>query len=601
MNMKKLVFLVLMFTLIMGVSLNATTRSFYQHIVCANPYLITDYVTNTGTTTSANYLLEAWTNGDNYTTRLATGVTPVTSLRVTKLSAAYAVAYVQFSAFGAALPVPPGAIVRMKLTYIGAGEHNGENVTWNFTVPDGTAAIYNDPTYTLLYGGVGQLGYDVVVPPTPPVVTGYPVHVNSNIDGATVFMDGSAVGVADWTSAELLTGSHTFAVMDIATLVTPLPQTVDITHETTIDLNYTSAAGTTIGGGSGIVATGEVDVVTPVLTLGGMVNAPGLLVVTQITPGKAAYAGYTNVWTVYQVWASDVAMLNGGSLIFNYASTTPTYFAAHWGNYYPGPAPNQPGYAFNGAANHGFMLGDAPFTAATYTPGVLTLAPIPFWGGKGPGTFEVILNLDPNTDLPVELSSFTAALSAQMFVNLQWTTESETNNLGFNVYRSTIANDTNPTKVNLNMIGGTNSSTTHNYSFVDDQVEPETTYYYWLEMVPLNGQSTFSTSVMVSTVGGGSTPTPVTATVLNNAYPNPFRANGSTNIDVSVKAGDTATLTIFNVLGQTVKTYNLSSGVNNKITWNGRDYKNAVCGSGIYFYKLTSASVNQTKKMIIVR
>jgi hypothetical protein len=39
----------------------------------------------------------------------------------------------------------------------------------------------------------------------------------------------------------------------------------------------------------------------------------------------------------------------------------------------------------------------------------------------------------------------------------------------------------------------------------------------------------------------------------------------------------------------------------NNLNWNGKDSKGNVCGSGIYFYKLSTPSMNMTKKMVIVK
>jgi flagellar hook assembly protein FlgD len=87
---------------------------------------------------------------------------------------------------------------------------------------------------------------------------------------------------------------------------------------------------------------------------------------------------------------------------------------------------------------------------------------------------------------------------------------------------------------------------------------------------------------------------------MDNAYPNPFRAGDGTTIKVDVKAGDTGTVTIYNILGQVVKTFPVNQGTNN-LKWNARDSKGNLCGNGIYFYKLSTNSLNQTKKMVIVK
>ena len=91
-----------------------------------------------------------------------------------------------------------------------------------------------------------------------------------------------------------------------------------------------------------------------------------------------------------------------------------------------------------------------------------------------------------------------------------------------------------------------------------------------------------------------------TVTSMGNAYPNPFKQASSTSIDVRIKAGENGTVTIYNILGQAVKTFRVNEG-DHKLTWNGKDARGNNCGSGIYFYKLSTPSTNVTKKMVIVK
>ncbi len=197
--------------------------------------------------------------------------------------------------------------------------------------------------------------------------------------------------------------------------------------------------------------------------------------------------------------------------------------------------------------------------------------------------------------LPVELSSFSAILTAQNFVKLTWVTESETNMNGYNVYRNETADYAAATHIGYQ--ASTNSSTQHVYSHTDNEVETNNTYYYWLECVDFNGTSTLYGPQYV-TVVGNDVPNLPNATALKNAYPNPFKT--STTIAVDVKEGENATVTIYNILGQAVMTYRVPAGSHN-LNWNGRDSKGNNCGSGIYFYKLSSPTMNQTKKMVIVK
>jgi len=89
----------------------------------------------------------------------------------------------------------------------------------------------------------------------------------------------------------------------------------------------------------------------------------------------------------------------------------------------------------------------------------------------------------------------------------------------------------------------------------------------------------------------------IMGSLLVSAYPNPFLIgmSNSTNINVTIKAGETGTVTIFNIKGQTVKLFPLKAG-EHTLTWDGKN-----CGSGIYFYKLITPSVNTTKKLVLLK
>lgn len=88
---------------------------------------------------------------------------------------------------------------------------------------------------------------------------------------------------------------------------------------------------------------------------------------------------------------------------------------------------------------------------------------------------------------------------------------------------------------------------------------------------------------------------------LNQNYPNPF--NPSTVITYAVpKAGD-YTLTIYNLLGQKVRT--LATGAHSigqhQAQWDGMDKNGARVSSGIYFYTLSGQGVKMSRKMVLVR
>jgi len=83
---------------------------------------------------------------------------------------------------------------------------------------------------------------------------------------------------------------------------------------------------------------------------------------------------------------------------------------------------------------------------------------------------------------------------------------------------------------------------------------------------------------------------------LDQNYPNPF--NPSTTISFTLPSESNITLEIYNMAGQLSATLvddKLSQG-NHKVQWQA-----ANLSSGIYFYKLTSGSSSQTKRMILLK
>lgn len=253
----------------------------------------------------------------------------------------------------------------------------------------------------------------------------------------------------------------------------------------------------------------------------------------------------------------------------------------------------------------GIPQGFAPYTFNGYTSGEYKCLadcwedwlPTSVYFGPITASMEIHFYAYPTGQcVPVELSSFTAMLTSQYFVNLTWVSQSETVMLGYRVYRSETNAQADAIMITDSMVPATNTSTTQTYSVQDTEVEIGHTYYYWLESVDM-GSSQFHGPVSVL-VEGEVPPILPEITSMKGAYPNPFKAN--TNIEVSLKAGESGSVTIYNVLGQVVRTFNVEQGTHT-IQWDGMNSKGDTCGSGIYFYKLATPSVNQTKKMVIVK
>ena len=196
---------------------------------------------------------------------------------------------------------------------------------------------------------------------------------------------------------------------------------------------------------------------------------------------------------------------------------------------------------------------------------------------------------------PVTLSSFTAIFENST-PTLQWTTQSESNNLGWNVYRSLSENLGQANQMNNVLIPGygTTSEPT-DYVFTDEnEVENNTSYWYWLESTSYSGETDLYGPVTLTIlIEENETPDLPTESILQGNYPNPF--NPHTMISFSIQDGESGALTIYNTRGQLLETHRFEAG-EHQFNWNAAQY-----GSGIYFYKLETQNFINIKKMIMVK
>ena len=193
------------------------------------------------------------------------------------------------------------------------------------------------------------------------------------------------------------------------------------------------------------------------------------------------------------------------------------------------------------------------------------------------------------TPMPVELSSFSATTIGST-VKLSWQTATEINNYGFEIERK--ASSPQSTVGNYEKIGfvngNGNSNLPKNYSFVDNNVTAGS-YLYRLKQIDNDGQFEYSKTIEVNF----STPNKFE---LSQNYPNPF--NPSTTILFNLIEAENVKLTIYNILGQEIKTLldeYKESGVYT-INFNASDLN-----SGFYIYKLEAGSFTQTRKMTLIK
>jgi hypothetical protein len=106
--------------------------------------------------------------------------------------------------------------------------------------------------------------------------------------------------------------------------------------------------------------------------------------------------------------------------------------------------------------------------------------------------------------------------------------------------------------------------------------------------------------VVVDVPDGNQPSLPATFTLSQN-YPNPFNATTEINFSLA-RAGDVR-LTIYNLLGQEVKTLvngRISAG-EHRVTWDGSDNNGSICATGLYLYRLETSESIANRKMLLLK
>jgi hypothetical protein len=221
---------------------------------------------------------------------------------------------------------------------------------------------------------------------------------------------------------------------------------------------------------------------------------------------------------------------------------------------------------------------------------------------NGDGAFDVALGIDsdsgpigkPNQvfyntlNIGIVVNNF-RALSKGNNIILSW--EADPSYAGFNLYRYVKSEGTNAktitsgVKLNAETITGSSP-----YSYVDADVEPGTTYSYWLEAIDDAGVSERFGPVEC-TVGEKT----AVLSLYQNA-PNP--ATGTTSIAFSLPERGPADIRVYDISGRVVaetEKAEYDAGIN--------EIKLIVdnLANGVYVYRLTAAGDTLVRKMVVAR
>jgi hypothetical protein len=189
----------------------------------------------------------------------------------------------------------------------------------------------------------------------------------------------------------------------------------------------------------------------------------------------------------------------------------------------------------------------------------------------------------------VELTEFLGE-SVEGKVKLSWETAKETNNAGFNIYRS-YTEDGEYLPVNEVLI---EPSKDGEYSLSDVRVDVGSRYFYKLESVSTSGflrqYNSISVTVQVPE-----------KFELHQNYPNPF--NPVTMIKYEIPKPGKVVVRVYNVLGQEVKTLvneDKPAGFHS-IRWNGTNNSGIRVSSGMYIYRIIYGNNVISKKMVLLK
>jgi hypothetical protein len=275
-------------------------------------------------------------------------------------------------------------------------------------------------------------------------------------------------------------------------------------------------------------------------------------------------------------------------------------------------------YGDGGQSYENTAVSEGIWTAGDFAPDVDEGHSLEYDGSGDTGADwfdQVVPTPGLDNSLPVSLSYFEARYFDNVVI-IRWITESETNNLGFNLYRAE-SKDGPFEKINTHIISGAGTTASQNkYEYVDETAVVGNKYFYYIEDIDFDGKKDRSETIQaMSGPFGKEKPRflrnssaleqPVKFQVFQN-FPNPF--NPETWIPFQLPEPAGVTVKIYNVFGQTVRTMDVGQkgvghylGKDEAIHWDGRNQNGELVPSGVYFYQFRAGNFIAMKKMLLVK
>ncbi len=229
------------------------------------------------------------------------------------------------------------------------------------------------------------------------------------------------------------------------------------------------------------------------------------------------------------------------------------------------------------------------------------------WNSNGKSTPVAMLQQRLNSDgilLSITLKGFSAAMQ-DGFPLLTWQTQSETENLGFTIYRKAehenrykeIASYKNNKE--LKNAGSSSKGNTYTYVDSDNNLIPGRAYYYKIGDVNSSGEINLYGPEIV-TFNPESNLTKKSFELLRN-YPNPF--NNQTTIKFFIKEKQPIRVNVYDINGRLVRDFPkfFYYAGENEVIWDGKNNFGKFVPSGTYIYSIVARKEKKYGKMILLK
>ncbi len=207
--------------------------------------------------------------------------------------------------------------------------------------------------------------------------------------------------------------------------------------------------------------------------------------------------------------------------------------------------------------------------------------------GTGLSSFSTFTGGEQSV-MPVKLSSFSSSVKDGE-VKLLWLTDTELNNMGFEIERKNIEGKNEWLKLGF-VIGKGTANTPSNYTFEDKKLSVGK-YQYRLKQIDYNSNFEYHNLNGEVSVGIPS------KFDLSQNYPNPF--NPTTKIDFQLPVDSKVSLIIYDITGREVNV--IMNNEFKKADYYTVLFSGSNMSSGTYFYRIVADKYVMTKKMMLVK